>query len=349
MYERASEISRRLAQNAEAVCRHYLPAGRRNGNYWLVGDPHNTPGRSLYVKLKGPDSGPGAAGKWTDAATDQHGDLLDLIRINRRYREVTEAMDEARSFLALPPPAPIEKRRENRPASERPPDRSIRAARRLFRIGQPLAGTHAAAYLAARGLAPDPSFTALRFHPAVWHWADGAATRQSFPALLAAVTDAKGAIMGVHRTWLDPAKPAKAPLEEPRKALGWLLGHGVRFGAAHDLLAAGEGIETVLSVVAALPGLPAVAALSANHLVALEPPPTLSRFYVAVDNDAEGLGALDRLRARHPDLDIRPLMPAADDFNTDLMARGLEALRAALVPQLADGDADRLLEATPTR
>ena len=34
----ASELSRRLAREAEAVCRAYLPAGRRHGRYWIVGD-----------------------------------------------------------------------------------------------------------------------------------------------------------------------------------------------------------------------------------------------------------------------------------------------------------------------
>lgn len=66
---RASELSRSLARNAEAVCRHYLAAGRRDGRYWVVGDVHGSKGRSLYVRLKGPDRGKGAAGKWTDAAT----------------------------------------------------------------------------------------------------------------------------------------------------------------------------------------------------------------------------------------------------------------------------------------
>jgi hypothetical protein len=44
-----------------------------------VGDAHNAPGRSLYVRLIGPTSGDRARGKWTDAATFEHGDLLDLI------------------------------------------------------------------------------------------------------------------------------------------------------------------------------------------------------------------------------------------------------------------------------
>ncbi len=79
MSSHAADLAHRLARNAEAVCRHYLSNGHREGRYWLIGDVANTPGRSLFVRLHGPDSGKGAAGKWTDAATGQHGDLLDLI------------------------------------------------------------------------------------------------------------------------------------------------------------------------------------------------------------------------------------------------------------------------------
>ncbi len=62
----ASELAQRLGRQAEAVCRHYLSAGHREGRYWLVGDVRNTPGRSMFVRLKGADSGKGAAGKWTE-------------------------------------------------------------------------------------------------------------------------------------------------------------------------------------------------------------------------------------------------------------------------------------------
>ena len=62
----AADLARRLARDAEAVCRHFLSNGHRQGHYWIAGDVMNTPGRSLYVRLTGPDSGPGAAGKWTE-------------------------------------------------------------------------------------------------------------------------------------------------------------------------------------------------------------------------------------------------------------------------------------------
>jgi hypothetical protein len=62
----AAELAHRLARDAEAVCQRYLSNGRREGRYWLVGDVANTKGRSLYVRLRGPVSGKGAAGKWTE-------------------------------------------------------------------------------------------------------------------------------------------------------------------------------------------------------------------------------------------------------------------------------------------
>jgi len=48
----ASALAHRLAREAEAVCRHYLSNGKRQGRYWLVGDVHNTPGRSMFVRLR---------------------------------------------------------------------------------------------------------------------------------------------------------------------------------------------------------------------------------------------------------------------------------------------------------
>lgn len=58
----ASELAQRLGWQAEAVCQHYLSNGCKQGNYWLVGDVRNTPGRSMFVRLTGPESGKGAAG-----------------------------------------------------------------------------------------------------------------------------------------------------------------------------------------------------------------------------------------------------------------------------------------------
>src|SRR6267142_4170989 len=98
----ASELSRRLARDAEAVCRHYLPNGRRQGRYWTVGDVRKAPGRSMFVRLSGPDAGPGAAGHWADAASAEYGDLLDVIRESCGLVDFRDVAEEARRFLSLP-------------------------------------------------------------------------------------------------------------------------------------------------------------------------------------------------------------------------------------------------------
>lgn len=59
----ASDLVHRLARDAEAVCRHYLSNGRRAGRYWVVGDVHNTPGRSMFVRLQESPKGLPANGR----------------------------------------------------------------------------------------------------------------------------------------------------------------------------------------------------------------------------------------------------------------------------------------------
>jgi Toprim domain len=352
MSSRAAELAHRLARDAEAVCRHYLSNGRREGRYWLVGDVNNTPGRSLFVRLTGPEPGKGAAGKWTDAATGEHGDLLDLIALNRGLDRLRDALDEARSFLSLARPlAKSNSTHRSAPA----PSGSPESARRLFAMSQPIAGTLAEAYLRTRGITALHGTDSLRFHPRCYYRPDPHSATETWPALIAAVTDLDGRITGAHRTWLNPSGSDKAPIDTPRRAMGHLLGHGVRFGVAREpapaqagVLAAGEGIETMLSLRMALPTMPMVAALSANHLAAILLPPTLHRLYIARDADPAGEGAMERLadRAREARIEAITLSPTLGDFNDDLRHFGIEHLRAAMHILLAPEDVARFLMRT---
>jgi hypothetical protein len=343
MLSPASELSRALASNVEAVCRRYLSNGRRHGAYWTAGDVLNTPGRSLYVRLTGPTSGKGAAGHWTDAATGQHGDLLDLIALNCGLSNLRDAMDEARLFLALPFPEPATTRQQ-KPGPRASPE----AARRLFRAGRPIVGTPAEAYLRARRIAGPLNFSALRFHPSVYYREHEDAPRQAFPALLAAVTDLDGTITGVHRTWLDAARRDKARVADPRRSMGSLLGNCVRFGSATDLALAGEGIETVLSLRSVLPNLPMVAGLSANHLAALDLPSTLRRLYIAIDDDPAGRDAAVHLRHRAEahGIEVVDVAPQRSDFNHDLRRFGPAALLESVIRQLVPDDRIRFAPST---
>lgn len=347
-----SDIARRLAENAEAVCRRYLANGRREGRYWLVGDVRGTPGRSLYVRLSASGDTRGQAGKWTDAASGEHGDLLDVIAASCGHGLMRETLAEARRFLSLPQPeVPV----TASPRVRKAPGGTPAAARRLWAASRSIIGTPGATYLAARGIErPDDQGT-LRFHPSCYYRAsqdDAPDVRPAWPAMIAAVTDAAGAIVGVHRTWLDPAG-GKAPVACPRRAMGHLLGHGVRFGDAGPVMAAGEGIETILSLRQLMPRLPAIACLSAAHLAAIELPRGLRRLYVACDDDRAGEGALRSLVERAARIsaecapssavEVVPLRPQRDDFNRDLCILGRRRLAALLRPQLRADDAARFL------
>lgn len=346
MASAASDLSRALARQAEAVCRHYLREGHREGQYWTVGDAQGSPGRSLYVRLKGSEHGKGAAGKWTDAATGEHGDLLDLIGLNQGHRRLADTLEEARRFLSLPPPVS-----DYDPDEPRPPRGSRKAARRLFAASRPIAGTLAEAYLAARGITGVRAERWLRFHPHCWYRPnrdDAPGTANAFPALIAAVTDLAGTITGVHRTFLgiglDGTTTGKAQVATPRRAMGDLLGAGVRFGTAAHSMIAGEGLETVLSLRVALPTVPMIATLSSAHLAALEFPDCLRRLYVARDRDPAGHHATQALaeRAEAAQIEMTVLDPVSDDFNTDLRRQGREAFTKALSTLFPADDRDRL-------
>ena len=320
----AAGLAAALGLQAEAVCRRYLPQGRRQGRYWVAGDLDGTRGRSLFVRL----SGPGVPGRWTDAATGQHGDLLDLIRHRSRVPTLRAALDEARAFLALPAT------RASAPVGDYD---ATEAARRLWRQCRAIAGTHAERYLHARGLSRC-RFAALRFHPEL-RYREGSSVRR-FPALVAAVTGNDGAVLGVQRTWLDPRRPAKAGVATTRRALGRIFGHAVRFGAVRNdglaSLIVGEGIETVLSLITAVPEIGAAAALSAGSLGAFAPPPGVARIVIARDNDPDGARAAERLarRCARAGVAATVIVPVGNDFNDDLVAFGAEGLGARLGPFL---------------
>jgi len=342
----ASQIADRLASHAEGVCRHYLSKGHKEGRYWLVGDVHNTPGRSLYVRLAASPDGRGAAGKWTDAQSGDHGDLLDIIAVARNCGTMRETLDEARRFLSLPMPAPSEDRPVRRTKA---PTGTPEAARRLSAAAKPIAGSLVRTYLASRHITDLTGCEAVRYHPHCWYRPsddDDPDVRPAWPAMIAAVTDLDGSVTGVHRTWLALDGSDKAPVAYPRRAMGHLLGNGVRFGRSGPVMMAGEGIETMLSLRQAMPMMPAIAGLSAAHLAAILFPVGLKCLYVARDDDPAGARALKTLigRAILAGIEVMSLEPRLGDFNDDLRAFGRERLAAALRPQLKAADTGQFLK-----
>ncbi|WP_236628118.1 MULTISPECIES: DUF7146 domain-containing protein [unclassified Sulfitobacter] len=242
---------------------------------------------------------------------------------------------EARSFLgeAPCPAVPRETQRAERPDAAS--SKRISRARTLFAAGKPVLGTLAATYLHGRGitrLGP-----ALRYHPGVFLWQgeDDADPPQRAPALLAKITDNRGQVTGCARTYLDPSTGGLAEIESPKRILGQLHGHAIRFwsGSVRSDLIVGEGLENTLSVGTALPEFDLASCLTATHLTLFIPPPGIKHIWIVRDNDEAGRNASKRLRNQLESLGIAcvDLVPNMGDFNDDLRAFGKDALRRSLL------------------
>lgn len=92
------ELSDRLAGNALAVCKMLYPNGRQEGNEYRLGGTDGSTGKSMAIHLSGDK-----AGVWSDFATGESGDLIDLWRIARGL-DVKDALDQVRGFLGVQRP-----------------------------------------------------------------------------------------------------------------------------------------------------------------------------------------------------------------------------------------------------
>lgn len=336
---RASEISEQLGRHAEAVCRALLPNGRKVGSYWQVGNINGDAGRSMAVRLYG--LGGKQPGRWTDYATGEYGDLLDVVAAHCGSSEFRDTINEALRFLGQPTLHEMPTLRATRAGKKPVASNRADAGARLCAIGQPIGKTLAETYLRGRGI--ERFGDALRFHPGVYLRSDtGSAI--AMPALLAAITDNDGTVTGCARTWLDPGTSTLAAIDEPKRVLGRLHGNAVRFhrGVSPYDLIVGEGLETVLSVGTALPNADVAACLTATHLGLFQPPSRVSRLWVAHDNDEAGERALAILKERSETEHFRVfhLPPIDNDHNDDLRAVGKDIMAARLTQIIRSQVAD---------
>ena len=114
------EVKRLLAASAQSVAEHLLPGGRKDGHEWRAGSTGGEKGESLGVHLTGPK-----AGVWSDFATGEGGDLLDLWRAVKGC-ELGEALDQARSWLGVERPKAY-RQEAQRQVYTRPPKPSCKA------------------------------------------------------------------------------------------------------------------------------------------------------------------------------------------------------------------------------
>jgi hypothetical protein len=202
------------------------------------------------------------------------------------------------------------------------PDATVRreAALRLWHEARPAAGTLAEDYLRSRGITlPVPP--TLRFARYLKH----APTGESFPAMIALVTDADDQPVGIHRTYLAHDGRGKAPVAQSKLSLGLISGGAIRLGAPGPAILVGEGIETSMSgTLLDREHRPAWASVSAINMPKVALPPTISAVTFLADNDDKGVSLRETQKAKRRWLaagrDARvAVAPAGRDFNDVLM------------------------------
>ncbi len=329
----ANEIKAMLQEGTrpEALVRQLLPDGKRTGPRWMARNPTRAdaqPG-SFCVWVKN--------GAWKDYATGDKGSILDLIA----YVVGTDtagAVRYAKDFLGLRELSPRQlaqmKRRAavDRQAAERAEHlRLAERQRRAFELWlgarQSISGTPAETYLAARGIpiadVPNPERGELRFSPDLEWWEGavytgaGSARRKTasgprYPAIVAAIRDGRGAVTGVHCTYLAQDGAGKAPVDKPKLMFGAVKGGVIRLARgpsnmrvedAGDAGQSGvlilcEGIEDGLSWALAVPDARVWAATSLSNLIhAPVWHPCVRAVVVGADNDWSRPQAMDALEA----------------------------------------------------
>lgn len=332
----AGEVAAMLARAVDRLAPELLPAGRRRSGYWTCGSVDNEPGASLWVHLHG-----ARAGRWRDGATGEFGDALDLVAATRCGGDRRAAYAWACAWLGLGGDRPVAPIQARAPAARAAPDDGgdrRRLALRLWLEAQPtIAGTPAAAYLAARGIdlsALGRQPRALRCHARLSHRPSG----RAFPALVAAISDVAGAHVATHRTWLadDGGTWRRAPVEPAKMVLGdfgggcvriWrgASGRALRDAPADEPVVIGEGIETCLSIALAVPEYRVLCAVSLSNMGRVALPPQVRQVILAADNDTHpgARAGLSRAVAAHLDAgrDVRVARAEiGSDFNDTLRA-----------------------------
>jgi len=179
----------------------------------------------------------GATGDAVDMVVHVQGcDKLDALEFVTGKRPAQSPPDD-------PPPPKDAAARKKEQSDEEAIDAVLKRAK-------PIKGTHAEAYLRARGIDPQPKLTKdLLFVPDLAYWNSGPQPLAVLPAMVAIIRDAAGDRIGLHQTYLDPKEPRKwmPPGDLPaKKVRGHSKGGLIRLGRVGDKLAIGEGIETTL-------------------------------------------------------------------------------------------------------
>jgi|GEM_PF-694344 len=272
----------------------------------LLGDPNKrlTMGDDWRYGRKGSLSVNVTRGLFQSFETGDRGGVLELIRVCSNL-EGRDAFDWMRS-IGCDLPGPDNDDREvgdsksPEPAAPANPFRTGRTdtgdkdradrrrlALKIWDTSKPAEDSPVSLYLrGGRAIDVDLIPDCLRFHPRLKYEAG-----RYYSAMVAAVQDAAGEVVAVHRTFLEEDRSGvflKADVETPKKALGSVAGGAVRLAEAWgETLCLTEGIEDALALFE-LTGCPTWAVIGTAGFCNVVLPDVVKRVVLCPDPDEAG-------------------------------------------------------------
>ncbi len=217
------------------------------------------------------------------------------------------------------------------PAKPKPDMRPV--AQRIVNASAPIKGTPAEVYLRSRGITMALPHT-LRFARLAPPQIEGNGVLAAngpglLPALVAIVTDARGQLVGLQRTYLteEGSKVAVKATDSDRKpkvkySLGNVIGGSIQLGPASASMLVTEGLEDGLTLAQAL-GRSVWVAAGTSMMPQMVFAPETKAVVIGADGDAAGDLAATKAAAayREAGLAVRIMRPTPPykDFNAELM------------------------------
>lgn len=203
---------------------------------------------------------------------------------------------------------------------------AIERARAVWAKAVPAAGTPAEVYARSRGISMAlPRSIRFAMTPS-WYDDDTGECGPDLPALVGAVVNGAGELIGLQRIFLAKGGRAKANMPKPKRSLGRIKGGAMRIRspmpADPNELIVTEGPEDGLSLAQELPGREVWVALGTALMPEIEYPPHVTSIVIAGQNDDPGRIAADKaaLALVERGYAVRSIWPAAGfkDWNDQL-------------------------------
>ena len=223
------ELKARAASQALDFARELAPGGKVSGRAYSARSPlrNDAHGGSFCIWVRGP-----GAGAWKDFASDDKGDLIDLVARIKFSGKRGDAIQWLKVRFGLSNRSPAEKaaakraederKRRAREAEAAEAERKRRRVQELWLAGTPLGGTLGEVYLRGRGVdavAIANKSATFRFLPKLDWWKGGGRVHAG-PAIVGRYRGVRGDMPAVHGTWLTEDGTGKADLDPPKLSFG---------------------------------------------------------------------------------------------------------------------------------